>query len=281
MDIKFEKFLCEASLYDKLPIQYEDLDDLVVFLNGIAKPNVFCIKCGEHRIFNADMVSKVNVLGKSQEQKKELERFNEFINYYKIRTLQYVCSKDNLHHLTYFIKLTDSYIMKIGQYPSYADIENPQIKKYQKALGKYYSELNKAIGLFSCKVGIGSFVYLRRIIEKLVLDAFKEAEKVGAITNKEFEFQADGKHRNGMEEKIKLLKGFLPDLITDQPKIYGVVSKGIHELSEEDCLEYFPILKNGIILILDDIVTKKEKETNAIEYKQSLDKIVATEYKKT
>jgi glutamate mutase epsilon subunit len=99
--------------------------------------------------------------------------------------------------------------MKIGQYPSYRDIESPQIKKFQKVLGGYYTELNKAIGLYSHGVGIGLFVYLRRIIEKLVHDTFKEAEAAGAITELQFEYQIDGQHRNGMEEKIRLLKGFL------------------------------------------------------------------------
>lgn len=118
-------------------------------------------------------------------------------------------------------------------------------------------------------------MYLRRIIEKLVYDAFKEAEAAGLLNEQQFEFQTDGQHRNGMEEKIKLLKGFLPDLITDHPKIYGVVSKGIHELSEDECLKYFSVLKDGIVMILDDIVAKKEKEKAEAEYKKSLGKIIS------
>jgi len=192
--------------------------------------------------------------------------------------LKYQCSKDKNHQLVYVMLLTESYIMKIGQYPSYRDIESPQIKKFQKILGKYFPELSTAIRLFSVNVGIGSFVYLRRIIEKLVHDTFEEAEAVGAMTKQEFEYREaeDGKnYRNGIEEKIKLLKGFLPDMITNQPQIYGIVSKGIHELSEEECLKYFPVMKDGIVMILDDIVAKKEKEKAVEEYKKSLGKIMS------
>lgn len=172
---------------------------------------------------------------------------------------------------------TDSFMMEIGQHPSYRDIENPQMKRFKKVLGNYFPELSTAIRLFSVNVGIGSFVYLRRIIEKLVYDTFKEAEAAGVLTEQEFEYREaeDGKkYRNGIEEKIKLLKGFLPAMITDQPQIYGIVSKGIHELSEDECLKYFPVVKDGIIMILDDIVAKKEKEKAAAEYKKSMNGII-------
>lgn len=297
MSIEFDKFLCESSLYEKLAVSIDDMDEIIEFLKGQVKPDVFCIECQENRIFNCKInkvtvpkdnlciVPATNLSGEvnpehataifSGIKQRKMDNYLKFIESNRITTLKYQCSKDENHQLVYVILLTDSYIMKIGQHPSYRDIESPQIKKFQKILGKYYSELNKAIGLYSHKVGIGSFVYLRRIIEKLVYDSFKEAETAGVLTEQQFEFQADGEHRNGMEEKIKLLKGFLPDLITDHPKIYGVVSKGIHELSEEVCLEYFPVLKDGIVMILDDIVARKEKEKAAAEYKKSLGSILS------
>ena len=293
MDNKFDKFLCDTGLYEKLSASIDDMDDIVEFLKGQVKPDVFCVECKENRVFNGktnkvtipkkDLIVPVYNEGNPEHmaaigrslRERELKRFQEFVESNRITTLKYQCSKDESHQLVYVILLTDSYIMKIGQYPSYRDAEIPQIKKFQKVLGKYYSELNRAIGLYSHEVGIGSFVYLRRIIEKLAYDTFKEAEAAGALTEQQFEFQADGEHRNGMEEKIKFLKGFLPDLITNHPKIYGVVSKGIHELSEEECLKYFPVLKDGIVMILDDIVAKKEKERAAAEYKMSLNAIIS------
>ena len=88
-----------------------------------------------------------------------------------------------------------------------ADIDLPQASRYSAILGRqYYNELKRSIGLHSHGIGIGSFVYLRRIIEKLVMTHSK-AEAAGVLTEQQFEYQADGQHRNGMEEKIKLLKG--------------------------------------------------------------------------
>ncbi|MEG1742157.1 MAG: hypothetical protein RR906_06310 [Acetivibrio sp.] len=41
------------------------------------------------------------------------------------------------------------------------------------------------------------------------------------------------------------------------------MSKGIHELSEEECLSMFPCIQTGIELILDDILAEKEKAKKA------------------
>lgn len=45
--------------------------------------------------------------------------------------------------------------------------------------------------------------------------------------------------------------------------IYKVLSKGIHELSERECLTYFPALKLAIELILEqkiEMEAKKERD---------------------
>ena len=291
MDVKFEKFLIEASLYDELAITYDDFDDIVDFLKCQVKIDIYCNQCQEKRVFigksNKIYVPKkenfVPIFHDNEPEldacilksfhDDELKRFAKFIASNAITVLNYCCSKDESHILTFVVFLTEKSIIKIGQYPSYADIEKPQIKRFKNILKNYYSEINTAIALYSCHIGIGSFVYLRRIVEKLVYDAFKQAEQLGCITEKEFEYQADGKHRNGMEEKIRLLRGFLPDLMTDNPKVYGIVSKGVHELSEQECLKYFPVIKDGIVIILDDLLSKIEKSEAEAEYKKSLGQI--------
>ena len=54
-----------------------------------------------------------------------------------------------------------------------------------------------------------------------------------------------------MGERILLLSKYLPDFLVENRAIYGVLSKGIHELSEEECLNAFPAVKLGIEIILD------------------------------
>lgn len=145
----------------------------------------------------------------------------------------------------------DKSIMKVGQYPSVADIHIGQIKQYDKVIGKpILKEFTKAIGLAANGVGIGSFVYLRRIFEGLIQDAFNEAKDSIDVEN--FSTQR-------MEEKIHTLKNYIPSFIVENRSVYGILSKGIHELSEDDCLAYFDCMRESIELILDERVEQLKK----------------------
>ena len=92
----------------------------------------------------------------------------------RVLVFQFVCSMNERHHLDYIVLTTDNSMMKIGQYPSVADMTIPEIKKYRTILGRQYRDYSKAVGLFANGIGIGSYVYLRRIIENLVFDKFSQ-----------------------------------------------------------------------------------------------------------
>lgn len=57
-----------------------------------------------------------------------------------------------------------------------------------------------------------------------------------------------------------LLKNSIPEFPVNNKTLYSILSKGIHELSEEECLDIFPVLKTAIEYILDEIKAKKELE---------------------
>jgi hypothetical protein len=79
----------------------------------------------------------------------------------------------------------------------------------------------KAIGLVAQGEGIGSFVYLRRVFERLIqsrFDQFKQEE--GYNDDDFFKFR--------MDEKIAFLKEHLPPSLVEIRKIYSIFNKGIH-----------------------------------------------------
>lgn len=159
-----------------------------------------------------------------------------------------------------FFDIKNSTIQKIGQYQSIADFHISQIKKYDKVLSKEkLKEFTRAIGLAANGVGIGSFVYLRRIFEDLIEEAHLKAKITNAWDDEKFAKQR-------MSEKIELLKEFLPAFLVENKTIYGILSIGIHSLKEEECLAYFETVKVGIELILDekvDLLIKKKKIDDA------------------
>ena len=142
---------------------------------------------------------------------------------FKVKSIVFKCQRynDEITILVYH-DYDNSILMKVGQYPSVADIHIGQVKQYDKVLEKpILKEFTKAIGLAANGVGIGSFVYLRRIFENLVMDAYNEALQDGNVNAEQFEKQR-------MDEKIESLNGYLPSFIVENHGIYGILSNVVH-----------------------------------------------------
>lgn len=183
-------------------------------------------------------------------------------------TIYVKCKRYNdIFTFSIFYNVEEKYLIKIGQYPSIADFHIYEIKQYDKLLSNdVLKEFTKAIGLAANGVGIGSLVYLRRIFENLILESFKEAKQEGKVEEETF-----GRLR--MDEKIGLLKDYLPPFLVEYRFIYSILSKGIHELDEDTCLEYFKTIKNGIEIILDQKLEKKKQKEKEEEAKKKIQQL--------
>ena len=128
-------------------------------------------------------------------------------------------------------------------------------------------ELGTAIGLFASGVGAGSYVYLRRILERLVYQAKETAGDV--IDDEKFE-------QARMSERVKMLDGYLPEVLINNTTIYGILSKGIHELSEEECRKYFPVVKECIYQILGMWESLRKKQADEAALSKALSAITTS-----
>jgi hypothetical protein len=161
------------------------------------------------------------------------------------------------------------YIMKIGQYPSLAEFHVSDYKKYRSLLpDEKLKELVKGCRLSASGVGIGSFVYLRRIFEYLIFDAFE----AGRQDNADFQMEAFKNLR--MVEKIDLVQDYLPPLLVEHRSVYGILSSGLHELSEDFCNEHFPILRTGIELILNQKLHTLQRSQKEEKFKKDVGQLV-------
>ncbi|QBX40352.1 short-chain dehydrogenase [Pseudomonas fluorescens] len=179
------------------------------------------------------------------------------------------CSRDANHELFFLFKVEDRTMQKIGQHPSLANLNTYDVRQYAAVLDKEdFKELNKAIGLAAHGVGVGSFVYLRRIFENLVDSAYQNAKKDDGWD--------DDAYRNGrMADRIQLLAGYLPDFLVENRSMYKILSQGLHELTEEECLAAFPILKMGIELVLDEQLAAKAKQQKLEQAKKAIHVLVS------
>lgn len=271
----FAQFLMEKGLYDVMGITKDNIADLIALLDGRVRISAYCKECKTERVFImtpnvfyvetldgyvqrklSDEVSSLQELIFGNEDESVWAWKNWHINEVtRILVFKFVCSMNDSHHLD-FIALTDNKTFrKIGQYPSVADLSFPQLDTYKKVMSTDdRREFGRALGLYASGIGAGSYVYLRRIFERLLMKAKENAGT--AIGDQSF-------NQAHVDEKITMLKDFLPNMLTNNPTIYGILSKGIHALSEEECLAYFPVLKECIYMILsewEDIRKKREQE---------------------
>ena len=158
----------------------------------------------------------------------------------------------------------EMWIQKVGQYPSVADLHSAKIKRYRKVLSpEDYRELNRAVGLAAHRVGIGAFVYLRRIFERLIEEAHQIARHDSA-------WDEDLFLRSRMPEKIAFLASHLPSFLVENKSLYSILSKGLHDLSEDECLQFFSVTQLGIELILEERITTKEKNEKIEQVTQDI-----------
>ena len=281
----FGNFLVNKGLYDEIEITKDNIFELADLIGGHVKIDIYCPKCGENRVFCCETIPYYLYDEHSQEiHKRSLE--NEIVllqqiqnmkvphftntpeeawtwtnntlrDYTRLLIFKFYCAMDHTHHLDYIVLTYGNKMKKIGQYPSVADLSFPELREYRKVMTKEdEKELKRAIGLFASGIGVGSFVYLRRIFERIIATASQKAIEDEKIDKKEF----DQAH---VDEKIKKLKEYLPKSLVNNPTFYGIISKGIHELSEEECLEFFPVMQSFIMMIFrqwEKIRRDKEEE---------------------
>lgn len=241
-------FLLEAPLYKQYKLNPDDEHWLSMLDLMYGPYDVYCIFCKDRSIFYRGSAVQLQLTpGMTTRFSLTLE-----------------CKRTSNHAYYFLIALANSTIQKIGQYPSVADISIPQLVRYRALLGnERYTEFTKAVGLAAHGVGIGSYVYLRRVLESLLEDAHKEARNATG-------WDEDAYARSRVVEKIEQLRGYLPAFLVKNRAVYGILSKGIHELSEDECKRYFVPLKSAIELILNEHLIAMEHRKNLEEAEKGL-----------
>lgn len=202
--------------------------------------DTFCPECGSHSIFTP--VRRNNI---------PTDKNCWVHDHYFEHTM--ICSRNREHQLYFVCRVRGRTIQKVGQFPSLATLNLYDSRQYSQVLPKdLFRELTKAIGLAAHGVGVGSLVYLRRIFESLVEQAHQEARRTPGWDEDQF---AQGR----MNEKILSLSAYLPPFLVEHRALYGILSKGVHELTEEECLKAFPVVKLGIEIILDAKIREQDE----------------------
>ncbi|TFE02875.1 short-chain dehydrogenase [Jeotgalibacillus salarius] len=249
---KVDKLIKFTPLYKTINIDSDNYQFIFSFLNENFSNQFdsYCIHCKNESTFK-------KVTDESYTYNLQLKKITaqDLSIFYGFHLIEYKCSRNETHSYSFSYRFQDLELTKIGQFPSIADIATQTIQKYRKVLKKDYNDFSRAIGLYSHGVGAGSFVYLRRIFENLIEETKEK------FSSTQSDWNDDKYQKSRMDEKIDILKSDLPEFLVKNRILYGILSKGIHELSEEKCIELFPHVKLAIELILDEKLANIERES--------------------
>lgn len=246
----FQDFCTSISLYQAFTLDSSDSTTVFDLFHNPGTVDCYCPYCGEKSIFSLTRIWSTN---ETTNRGMPAVFWSMLPEENHIHVNGLTCSRKSDHRIYFIFQIVNNKLSKIGQYPSHADLTSDELKKFSKVIDKQVlEELKKAHYLFAHGIGVGAFAYLRRVVEIYVIrDAYEQANKSEDWNEEEYL-----KLRVG--ERIKLLKPYLPSIFVDNAVVYGIISKGIHELNEEDCKQYFPVLNTFLMVVLTKIKAAKE-----------------------
>lgn len=170
--------------------------------------------------------------------------------------------------LYFYYIYENGYIMKINTYPNSMNGLKQKYRKYKLLNNDDYDYVEEFITgcylFYNSKSGIGSFCYLRRCLENFVKDYTNDLFNEGKISE---EYNSSLK----FEEKINIIKDELDKDVYDMLKpLYSILSLGIHELKEQECLDFFIQLKEILEILLDERLEKINKKKKIQKLKKNL-----------
>lgn len=152
------------------------------------------------------------------------------------------------------------YVQKIGQFPPYEIGLNNTLKKYLSEEDQ--SNYKKALVCMSTSYGIGAYAYLRRVIENEIKRIIKDISELefDGVENVKTAFNSFQKDFQ-MSKVIDAINKHLPSSLKelgDNPirLLYEQLSGGIHEFTDEQCMEK----AHSIDVLLNYVIKKINEE---------------------
>lgn len=226
-----------------------------------------CVLNPEHKVSVSFVVEKIRI---KQEIPVAVKEYLTELNQWNGMSEMEPVMSDEVRQYYESVKKVEGYVIirKIGQYPSMADMQYFESGKYRRVLKKQYRDYSLALGLLASGVGCGSFIYLRRVFEFLVERLHEECigmERWDEEKYKKYDFN----------DKIRMLERFGKVIIPNEleqvrNKIYGVLSKGVHQSSDQECMEIFPYVKYALEMIMDEQIVQLEKKEKLRELQKRL-----------
>jgi hypothetical protein len=258
-----KKFLEEYPLYRRFSI------DVHSTLDRIEKPaiNMMCKHCKSKQTFNM-----------------ENEYPNRF-NYSNPRSKGtivdaiYRCTSCGIFEYFFLLRIEDDLkaVRKVGQWPAW-DISVDH--DLEALLGNHAHYFSNGLICESQSFGMGAFAYYRRIVEEVIDNLLEQI--AGLLNGSELETYRAAlektKQTRVTAEKIDLVKDLLPSVLRPADMnplaaLHTSLSEGLHENSDERCLELAEAVRVVLVFLASQIArAKTDRQTYTDSMRKLLDR---------
>jgi hypothetical protein len=234
------KLLIDSPLYATVEADEDTIERIDNILDSSLplEFDLYCVTCGQTTPWTIRQFQHSRTGGGSS------MRYTSQDPVPTIRVVNAVCLRKQ-HFYTYILYRKNLLIQKIGQKPSMADIAHGELKVIPGINSDDRQELGRALGLFAHDTPLGAFVYLRRVFERMINrshENFKEANGRSV----------ENWNKLRMGERVRALGDALPGDVASSSGVFGLLSKSLHELSDQDAETLFPLVKAVIFQMLGD-----------------------------
>lgn len=174
------------------------------------------------------------------------------------------CHKDQHMYLVQQIVDENTIRMqKYGELPRKHLDRDPLLQKFFSHDSDCYE---KAVVCLANGYGIAAFAYMRRIIENNIsdlLDILKEDVEKSDGDSKILEMLAELKKESPMGDKTKIANTALPSYLVPSGlnplgRLYQVLSEGVHNYSDESCLERANTVLACLKYLISELATRRK-----------------------
>ncbi|MCB9801655.1 MAG: hypothetical protein H6774_01055 [Pseudomonadales bacterium] len=265
-----KQFLESYPLYKKLLLELPYHADSITDI-GQPAINMYCKVCKSVQTFNNNN-NYWEVHASNQSTARNTDVWGSTFR------VKYICSSCNSYEFKFFLEFIKTgksksdennyigYVWKIGQTPPWEiDIDQNLAKALSEDAGLY----KKGLVCESQSYGIGSYAYFRRITENVIDELLNSITDLLDEEDKA-RYQAaleKVKKTRVTEEKIELVQDLLPsslqpDGFNPLKALHSALSDGIHDKTDEECLDLAETIKAILTYLLEEIRSRSDKAKN-------------------
>ena len=271
-DSDIKEFLENVPLYVWREFRKPDINRLSLWIGEI---DTFCETCGQPRPFQ-DLRSR----GAGARGATAQAAFGGTIGggivsadpYLKTGTSYFEftcvsCKKETReYHVEQIVDGETIRLQKYGERPRKQLKRDPALQRFLKHdLDNY----EKAIVCLSLGYGVAAFAYFRRVVENNInglLDLVQEDAKSSGSDTQVTAALAELRGNPPMSKKIKIANHALPaylnpDGLNPLGRLYEVLSEGVHNLPEEECLNKAKATSECLAYLVGELASRKKNRT--------------------